>query len=371
MTHQPSAPTPFNRRGFLKFAFAGLGGLILHQPWRITAQQTPFPDSPRLGRVFTKVDVKAKPAYDSETVAVLYDDAVVPWLHEISGNHPHRFRQRWVEIDRGYIWSSDLQPTRNLPNQPVLELPQTSLGTGMWTEVTIPFVDLVLANPPARSPWVKYRLENKLPLRLYYSQILWVDQTKTDDQGQTWYRVNERFAYGDIFWAKAQAFRPLTADEVAPISPEVENKRVLVNVYEKFQTLSCYEGNREVFHAIVTAGKRFDPDGNPLDRSSTPIGKHYIWRKMISTHMSGGTTGGGYDLPGIGWTTLFVGSGVALHSTYWHNNFGGELMSHGCVNMRPEDAKWVFRWTSPIVTYDPGDVTISGLTATPIQVIEE
>jgi lipoprotein-anchoring transpeptidase ErfK/SrfK len=24
-------------------------------------------------------------------------------------------------------------------------------------------------------------------------------------------------------------------------------------------------------------------------------------------------------------------------------------MSHGCINMRPEEAKWIFRWTTPPV----------------------
>lgn len=73
--------------------------------------------------------------------------------------------------------------------------------------------------------------------------------------------------------------------------------------------------------------------------------------------MTGGTTGGGYDLAGVSWTTLFVGNGVAIHSTFWHNNFG-EPTSHGCVNAAPEDAKWIFRWTKPIVAYDPGDLTV-------------
>lgn len=51
--------------------------------------------------------------------------------------------------------------------------------------------------------------------------------------------------------------------------------------------------------------------------------------------MSGGTTGGGYDLPGVSWTSLFEGDGAAIQSTFWHNNFG-EQMSHGCVNAAPE-----------------------------------
>jgi lipoprotein-anchoring transpeptidase ErfK/SrfK len=368
---------PLSRRSFLKLAGLTAGGLALrpfNQFRQLPARQEKpsFPASERLGRVFTytKVDVKARPDYTSETVATLYDDTVVPWVHEVSGSHPHRFRQRWVETDQGYIWSSDLQPVRNLPNQPVKDLPTTSIGSGMWVEVTIPYVDLVLDNPPARAPWLKYLVEINRPARLYYSQIIWADQIKTDEQGQVWYRLSEQFGYGDIFWGMAEAFRPITAEEIAPINPDVTDKRVQVNVFDQFQTLSCFEGKSEVYYAIVAAGRKADPDGNILEHSSTPQGKHYIWRKQISTHMSGGTTGGGYDLPGIGWTTLFSGTGVALHSTFWHNNFGGELMSHGCVNLRPEDAKWVFRWTSPNVPYDPGDVTISGMTATPVEVIE-
>jgi lipoprotein-anchoring transpeptidase ErfK/SrfK len=54
-----------------------------------------------------------------------------------------------------------------------------------------------------------------------------------------------------------------------------------------------------------------------------------------------------YTLPGVPWTVFFHNSGVAFHGAYWHNNFGVP-MSHGCVNMRPADAKWLFRWTTPL-----------------------
>jgi hypothetical protein len=36
----------------------------------------------------------------------------------------------------------------------------------------------------------------------------------------------------------------------------------------------------------------------------------------------------------------------ALHGAFWHNNFGSEH-SHGCVNLSPLDAKWLFFWTEP------------------------
>jgi hypothetical protein len=46
-------------------------------------------------------------------------------------------------------------------------------------------------------------------------------------------------------------------------------------------------------------------------------------------------------------------------------------MSRGCVNARPEDAKWVFRWTLPSVPLDPGDITVSLTGSTKVQVIEK
>ena len=162
-----------------------------------------------------------------------------------------------------------------------------------------------------------------------------------------------------MFWVSAEAMHALTVDELSPINAEATDKKVIVDVNK--QTLSCYEGNNEVYFCRISSG---------VKTGSTPPGEHSIWRKLISLHMSGGTTGGGYDLIGIGWTTLFVGEGVAIHSTFWHNNFG-EPESHGCVNARPDDARWIFRWTRPAVSYEPGDLTISGLgNSSKVKIIE-
>jgi lipoprotein-anchoring transpeptidase ErfK/SrfK len=111
--------------------------------------------------------------------------------------------------------------------------------------------------------------------------------------------------------------------------------------------------------------------GNLVDKWATPVGQHRVTRKYISLQMSGGTTGAGYDLPGIAWTSIFATGGVAIHSTFWHNNYG-DPVSHGCVNCRPEDSKWIFRWNSPEVIYDPGmlDVTVTGQSSTRVDVVE-
>ena len=88
-----------------------------------------------------------------------------------------------------------------------------------------------------------------------------MDQIKTDTQGQIWYRVNERYGtYGDILWGDAEAFRPLTADEMAPISPEVEEKRVVVNI--AYQTLSCFEGKTRCTLPRISSGALFNPLGS-------------------------------------------------------------------------------------------------------------
>lgn len=351
------------RRDFLKLGAFTAAGLLL--PTRFKGDHLPFPAADRLGRVNVgRVDLKVAPDQDSRTLGYLYEDAVTPWVRELVGRTPLRLNQRWVETPDGYIWSPYLQPVENRPNQPIDELPLNGDERGMWVEVTVPWVDVALENPPGRSPWLEYV---SAP-RFYYSQVFWVDDVDIDDNGQTWYRINERYGtYGDIFYGRAEAFRPLTFEEVMPISPEEEDKRVIVNLTN--QTLSCLEGQREVYFCRVSTGAKFNAQGQATDTWETPPGPHPIFRKLFSLHMSGGASGVGWDLPGIGWTTFFASGGIAIHSTFWHNNFGVP-MSHGCVNALPEDAKWIFRWVNPPVEYEPGDITVSMPGGTIVEVIE-
>jgi lipoprotein-anchoring transpeptidase ErfK/SrfK len=362
----------FSRREFLKLGAFSFGAIAM-RPWLTWLElQGEFPDAERLGRICVgKVDIRTKPSVDAASVGVLYEDAIVVWLREVVGEAPMgRQSRRWVETPDGYVYAPSVQPVDNQPNIPVANLPKTSLGEGMWAEVTIPQTQIFLERDTASSVWLQYALDHGLIPRLYFSQIVWIDQIRTNSHGQVLYRVNERFGPGDLFWAAGEAFRPLTEEELQPISPDVENKKVVVDVTPTRQILSLYEGNSEVYACQISSGAKWDASGEIVEEWGTPVGaNHRIWRKMVSTHMSGGQTGTGYDLPGVAWTTLFTGEGVAIHSTFWHNDFGTPR-SHGCVNCRPDDAKYVFRWTLPVTPYDPGDVTVSMPGGTQIDIRE-
>lgn len=362
-----------SRRNFLKLFGLGVTGLSI-EPFSFFAIKDEFPDYERLGRVciIGKVEIKAQPYEGSQTVGLLYEDAVVPWLNEVVAKEPNYnfFNQKWVETLDGYIYSANLQPVRNLPNQAIEKLLPANIGEGMWAEVTVPYADIALVNNPSSNSWVGARVDQGLPLRVYYGQVYYIDQMKTNEQGNKFYRANPNYYGGvDLFWIPAEAMHPIIPDEISPINPDIDGKKIIVDVNK--QTLSCYEGNIEVYYCRVSTGAKYDMYGNPVEKWSTPLGSYQISRKFISLQMSGGTTGAPYDLPGIGWVSIFATGGVAIHATVWHNDFGTPK-SHGCVNTLPEDAKWIFRWGLPNVEYDPGmvDIAISGDNSTTVQVIE-
>lgn len=362
-----------NRREFLNKMLAGAGAMAV-APWlkmpRMRAeiyQVQNWSEDQLLGRNCTggMVNIRKTPSANSEIIKMVYEDTVLPWVKEVVGEAPAgRTSKKWVETPEGYIFSPSFQPVRNKPNPIVSEIPTISTGKGMWAEVTVPYTDLFLMNPPARAPWLK---ESVSP-RLYYSQVVWIDDMVTHSSGQVLYRVNEiHGTYGDIFYAAGEAFRPITQEEISPIHPDAEEKKVVINLSQ--QTLSCFEGKREVYFCTVSTGAIYNAAGEKVDSWGTPVGPHPIWRKLISLHMSGGATGAGWDTMGIPWTSLFAGEGMALHSTFWHNGYG-ERLSHGCVNMRPDDAKWVFRWCLPEVPFETGDITISMPGGTIVEVVE-
>lgn len=110
------------------------------------------------------------------------------------------------------------------------------------------------------------------------------------------------------------------------------------------QVLVAYEGARPVFTTLVSSGRRTSP--NAPERFETPVGSFRIQTKHVSATMDGDTaTDGPYSIEDVPWVMYFQGS-YALHAAFWHNYFGWR-MSHGCINLSPADARWVFLWADP------------------------
>jgi hypothetical protein len=79
----------------------------------------------------------------------------------------------------------------------------------------------------------------------------------------------------------------------------------------------------------------------------TPQGLFQIWAKIRVGNMSrtDPRAGSYYFLQDVPWAMYFDGP-YALHTAYWHDGFGYPR-SHGCVNLSPRDAHWLFDWTAP------------------------
>jgi len=123
-----------------------------------------------------------------------------------------------------------------------------------------------------------------------------------------------------------------------PVAVAPGEKWIAINLTQ--ETLAAYEGDRMVFSTLVSTG---------LPRWPTPEGLFRIWVKIYAGKMSGGSVEAGnyYYLQDVPWTMYFYG-GYALHAAYWHDRFGYPR-SHGCVNLSPRDAKWLFDWASPLL----------------------
>jgi lipoprotein-anchoring transpeptidase ErfK/SrfK len=50
-----------------------------------------------------------------------------------------------------------------------------------------------------------------------------------------------------------------------------------------------------------------------------------------------------YEVEDVPHVMYFTQLAEALHGAYWHNNFGN-TMSHGCVNLPLDVARWMYGW---------------------------
>jgi hypothetical protein len=224
---------------------------------------------------------------------------------------------------------------------------------------------------------------------------------------------NARIKHGERFyqsardktvWLRAEDIGVVDKPPTWPDFAEKGEKWIDVSITE--QVLVLYEGKKAVYATLVSTGR--DKLGDPKETLSTLRGTFRLQSKHIAAAMdseenssvSGGSRGhehklsanaadtterlkkaesdgksmneedrrrlaninkgrdpeygitmrrgsSDFELRDVPWIQYFA-SGYALHGAYWHDVFG-IARSHGCINLAPIDARYVFQWTDPPV----------------------
>lgn len=157
----------------------------------------------------------------------------------------------------------------------------------------------------------------------------------SSDVRPQWWRIAE----GE--WIAADDLNEVIV--VAPPPGVLDDERVRTTGNDQWidvdvgeQVLVAYRGDTPVFATLIASGRS----------SPTPLGNYPIWAKVASMDMANQDyEDKPYMVQGVPWVLLFQGHN-ALHGAYWHDRFGNRR-SHGCVNLAPLDARWMFDWVGP------------------------
>lgn len=322
-----------SRRDFLKTGAATLSGL----PFLRFGPYLDSFDDANLVRVTTDaVSVYSKPDDQSQITGQLFRDELIPVYEEVDSGTP-AYNPVWYRVWGGYVHRSRLQKVKALYNEPLTNIPE---GTRQLAEMTVPYTQAMRYT----------RTYGWQPnLRLYYGSVHWIDDVEEGPDGEPWYRIFDELV-GFAYHARAIHLRPIPFKDWSPLdlNASLEDKRIEVNLSN--QVLTAYERNTITFETTVSSGI---PAGRPSPNvlsTKTPSGEFRILAKYPSKHMGNGNLFAAvddYELPGVPWTCFFTEAGHAFHGTYWHDNFGTP-MSRGCINLRTDEAKWLFRWARPV-----------------------
>lgn len=174
----------------------------------------------------------------------------------------------------------------------------------------------------------------------YHRELLVLDRRERGRDGETWIEIpadaDADQPGGWIPEKHLRVWRP-----IAPPEPILAGQR-FVDVDLEQQTLTLWLEDRPVFATLIASGKPGD---------STPTGLYRIITKRAYGKMASlPTEPEPYWVDAVPWTMYFDGR-YALHAAFWHDRFGHRT-SHGCVNLSPRDAKYLFEQVTP--TLPPG-----------------
>ncbi len=322
----------FSRRDFLKLSGCGLVAMVLPDLSLTPPASDDFANLQ--GRVTDRTLWSYElPDFKSKRKKLYWHDLVIPITNTTISDDEKAYNRVWYEAEEGgYIYSGSVQPVRTILNEP-----QTITLKGALGEVSVPFTEARL-EPDSNAEKV---------YRLYYESVHWVKASVVHPTiGSIWYcLLDDKFE--QYYYVPAEHIRLMSDSELAPLSPDVPDEEKRIEVRLNDQLVLAYERKNLVFATrAATGGKRT----NGL--YTTPNGDFITFHKRPTRHMAtGDIAASGFDLPGVPWVMYIKDNGISLHGTYWHNDYG-HPRSHGCINLTPLAAKWLFRWTTPTVPPD-------------------
>jgi hypothetical protein len=311
----------FSRRDFLRLAAIGAPSLLM-----APRLATILPALP-LGRVAIKsVDIRLEPDPKAPSLFQIPKDSLVQIIRFVEAKAPAG-NPRWMQVEGGFVHSGDIQPVEFHPQAPFQSVPEITPA-----EVSVPITQSYRTIAP----------KEELLYRLYYKSVHWVTGTKIGDHGKVWYILHDQQLGLDLY-APAEHLRLLGPESYSPFPATVDPWKKWIDIHIADQTLTAYEDTTVVRTAKISSGMAGK-------NTATPVGTFNIQIKVAGVHMGDGRITAdplAYELPGVPWVSYFeLTNGVALHGTYWHDDFG-RRRSHGCINLAPEDALWIYRWTAP------------------------
>ncbi len=376
----PSSRT-FSRRAFLLaaggtaagLALARLTGRLSAAPERLsiphTGDRPPFPEwdfiQPRparldlWGRLTATTAVRASTGLNQPVVEWLTPNTVLPLLEELHDEGPNPNNDLWYRVQNGYIYTATVQPMRpyRMPEE-VTEIDTTIADKpGFWAEVIVP---TTIARTEPSGPAAK--TENDETVYYTYASVYRVIGVELDTAGYRWYKVHDDKKNAPPVYVLARHMRRIRPEEFEPIHPDAADKHIVVTLSQ--QRLDCYEGDTLVFSTLISSG------GGGF---ATPTGDWHVVLKQPSRHMYSDPEEEAFsdpdffDLPGVPFNIFFTTLGHAIHGTYWHGDYG-RPRSHGCLNVTPEAARWIYRWVEPPAPYSGDFVPGNRDTGTPVTV---
>ena len=179
--------------------------------------------------------------------------------------------------------------------------------------------------------------------RTYYREEIIQVYQAVEAEGVTWYLIapNE--------WVNSSKTRIVSLNTIPPEDLSAE-RWIEINLLQ--QTLMVYEEGRLLFATLVASG---------VEPFYTQPGLFQIYEKLPLETMQGATEADRSDyyyLQDVPWT-MYFDQARALHAAYWRTYFGYP-QSHGCVNLSPGDANWLFQWAEEgdfVWVHDPSGKT--------------